>query len=208
MRKGDALKIHKIFTVAIIAFIPTICWPVMAQVTAPNDHLIVPGERVGPFVLGMTEDDLQKLGRPSTRGIYSGRLTAAGKQWDSVSYCYYQEAVCAFVTGRPATVVDIWVGASGDCKGYHTTDSIGCAATAQQAETSLLWGEPISPYINTFGSEDVKGHIMILYYRNANAFTKLEFVPEFWSEASPISDTVQWIDIVNADYDQFHKRGD
>jgi len=180
----------------------------MAQITAPNDHLIVPGVRVGPFTLGMTEDALQKLGKPSTRGSYSGRITADGRRWDSVSYCYYEEAVCAFVTGNPATVVEIWVGASGDCKGYHTADKLGCGNTMQETTTSLLWGEPISSYVNSFGGDDLRGRIMITYYRNSGAFTKLEFVPEFWSEASPISDTVQWIDIVDQHYDHFHKSGD
>jgi hypothetical protein len=36
-----------------------------AQITAPNDHLIVPGERVGPFALGMTEAALLKVGKPA-----------------------------------------------------------------------------------------------------------------------------------------------
>jgi hypothetical protein len=178
-----------------------------AQVTAPNDHLIVPGERVGPFALGMTEAALQKVGKPSARSSYSGRMTPAGQSWDSVRYCYYEETVCADVASKTGTVVDIWLGSDGNCHGYHTADNMGCGMTLNDATRSLLWGEPISSYVNTF-DENNRGKIMIAYFRNARAFTKLELVPQFWSEASPISDTVQWIDIVDQNYDHYHKSGD
>jgi len=178
-----------------------------AQITAANDHLIVPGERVGPFALGMTEAALQKVGKPSARSSYSGRMTSTGQSWDSVRYCYYSEFLCADVASKTGTVVDIWLGSDGNCKGYHTADNMGCGMTLNDATRSLLWGEPISSYVNSF-DENNRGKVMIAYFRNAHAFTKLELVPQFWSEASPISDTVQWIDIVDQNYDHFHKAGD
>jgi hypothetical protein len=178
-----------------------------AQVTAPNDHLIVPGERVGPFALGMTEAALLKVGKPSSRSSSSGRMTATGQSWDAVRYCYYGEFICADVASKTGTVVDIWLGSDGDCKGYRTKDNMGCGMTLNDATTSLLWGEPISSYVNSF-DENNRGKVMIAYFRNTHAFTKLELVPQFWSEASPISETVQWIDIVDQNYDHFHKSGD
>ena len=196
-----------IFATTLMAVL-ALSGPACAQVAVANDHLIIPGVRAGPFVLGMTEDDLLKVGHPSARGSVTGKMTATGQRWDAVGYCYYGEHVCAYVAGRPGKVVDIWVGYDGDCRGYHTTENQGCGISLGKAETSLLWGEPISAYINTYGDESLKGRIMIAYFRNANAFTKLEFVTQNWSEASPISNQVQWIDIVDVGYDHFHRPGD
>jgi hypothetical protein len=57
--------------------------PAPAQVTAPNDHIIVPGVRVGPFQLGMPEADLVKLGKPNSLGA-GWQLDGAGQRWDAV----------------------------------------------------------------------------------------------------------------------------
>jgi len=75
-----------------------------STITVPNDHLIIPGVRIGPFVLGMTETQLLAMGQPSSRGAvslikWSGGQLASG-QASAVPvtmYCYNDEAVCVEV---------------------------------------------------------------------------------------------------------------
>jgi len=60
-----------------------------AELLAVNDNLIVPGQRIGPVFLGMTEQQLyHKLGEPTST------LTAPG----TVNYLYPTLQVCVAIT--------------------------------------------------------------------------------------------------------------
>jgi hypothetical protein len=58
---------HRIFysAVVVIALLAQISCSSEASLRAADDHLIVPGTRIGPFKLGITEKELFQVGIPS-----------------------------------------------------------------------------------------------------------------------------------------------
>ena len=110
----------------------------VARLMAVNDNLIVPGERIGPIFIGMTETQLyQKLGNPSK--------TVRGKDGTWIAYEYGSLGLSSQVD--PAThkvnVVDNY-SFFGDHKTvlYYTREGIKAGSSELQVQTlpwTLLW---------------------------------------------------------------------
>jgi len=203
-RENSLYRYLFVFVPSLVVFFVAVAGtnPAPAQVTAPNDHIIVPGVRVGPFQLGMPEADLVKLGKPNSLGA-GWQLDGAGQRWDASVYCYWAEHVCAWVAHATGTVVEIQLGTDdGDCRGYHTTENLGCGNTLNEVQGSMLWGTPTKYYYNT-SDANLRGKLMIAIFwnRGTDALTRLHFVPMNWTEASPISSKVRWIELVYTKYD-------
>ena len=107
------------------------------RLMAVNDHLIVPGERIGPVFIGMTEAQLyQKLGNPST--------TTRGNDGTWVRYEY--DSLVLGIQVNPSThkvnYVDNYFfgGARGDVKDfpYSTSEGITVGSSELQIQT-LPW---------------------------------------------------------------------
>ncbi|MGO8711923.1 MAG: hypothetical protein ACLQUZ_07645 [Rhizomicrobium sp.] len=183
--------------VAIAAFVITVASAIAtgdatAQITAPNDHLIVPGERVGAVSLGMTETDLLALGRPSSR--YAAAIFHTdNSRTPGTYYCYDDELVCAVVDQTVSKVVYIAVGYNGDCGAYKTADGISCGVDLRTLNTSMAMGTPDyrltrnNPFSHTnyaFGFHSPSGNI-----------TDVFFVENASTMADPTEDTIQWFAI-------------
>jgi hypothetical protein len=166
-----------------------------SAITAPNDHLIVPGQRVGPFVLGMTEADLLKLGKPSNRtGGYLPHFDNDRKLVGSSPisrYCYTGDA-CVDVDQSSHLVVLIDTGYNGDSFGYHTSDNLGVGSSYQNVIGSLLWGTP-DPRLTTYN--DFSRRLLEIGFTNeqTGAHTNLRFSNQGSSMADPSFDDVRWL---------------
>jgi len=106
----------------------------VARLMAVNDNLIVPGERMGPIFIGMTETELyQKLGNPSK--------TVRGQAGTWIAYEYGSIGLSSQVD--PAThrvnVVDNF-GFYGEHKviPYHTEEGITLGSSELRVQT-LPW---------------------------------------------------------------------
>ncbi len=122
---------------------------------APNDHLIVPGVRVGPYVLGMSESELLHVRRPTNRQAGFVMPVGGGNNGPATIYCYADENVCAFVDQSSSRVIKLQVGFDGQCYGYHTAEGVTCGADYQKISQSFDLGTPdssLSSY-NSFNHE-------------------------------------------------------
>ena len=106
---------------------------------AGDDHLIVPGERVGPIRLGMSEDDLLNLGKPSSTEP-NPLWTQENGTIPAIFYSYFS-LIDVWVERSTHRVVKIVVGNDGHCGGYHTTEDVTC-------------GSYISNILGAYGNQD------------------------------------------------------
>lgn len=137
--------------------------------TVPNDHLIVPGERVGPFVLGMSESDLLKVRQPSNRQAGFVMPAGGGNSGPATTYCYADENICAFVDQSNSRVYKLQVGFDGECYSYKTADGVTCGATYEKITQSFGLGTPD----NSLSTYNMTNHeLEVLGFRNDAKGTK------------------------------------
>ena len=118
--EGSALrsKFHIILAVALGISISSAAF-------AQDDKLIVPGSRVGPAQLGMTEGALYKL-----LGGPEGISSAPG----SISYIYFHSGVYVHIDTLTHKVFEIDVGQNTD---FQTAEGIKVGLTAETVKTAL-----------------------------------------------------------------------
>jgi len=179
-----------------------------STITVPNDHMIVPGVRMGPFVLGMTETQLLAMGRPSTR--YAGGLAdmSPPSNIPATLYCYSDQVVCVEVNQTNHLVQAIYTEGTytgGSCP-YKTSSGVTCGSTWAQVTESFDLGEPdpketeYHPY--NLGPSDLNGKLMMLGFKNlaTRTVTHIFFVDSGASMASPIYTYVRGIAITYENY--------
>lgn len=89
-----------------------------------DDHLIVPGERIGPIHLGMSEEDLLKVGFATESEPHP--VPDAPSFSPGIRYWYKQQSIVVYVLRSTRRVVAIEVGRHGDCVGYRTAEGVSC----------------------------------------------------------------------------------
>lgn len=98
-----------------------------------SDHLIVPGERIGPIFIGMTETQLyQRLGDPSE--------TVRGNDGTWIEYDYNNLGLSIYAD--PATHKVYTIGTQGDNSPYSTREGIRVGSSELQVQIlpwKLLW---------------------------------------------------------------------
>ena len=164
----------------------------------PNDHLIVPSERVGQFALGMDEQQLLTLENPNSREAVSipdydpppTHLTPATK------YCYHDQYICIYVDRATSKVVRILVGYNGDCHGYRMSDGTTCGMTYSQVSASDAIGTPEKMQYNPFSN----GLMNAAYRSPSGSITVAEFIRQNTSMADPQYNTVQSIELYSPGY--------
>lgn len=104
-----------------------------ASFSVPDDHLIVPGQRIGPVKLGMSDKALFKLSLPST--------TTGGSTW----MIYQYPGFVIYVANRTHKVVGIEL--VGDTS-YHTAEGVRIGLSLQDVEAAL--GPPDAEMSNPF----------------------------------------------------------
>jgi tetratricopeptide (TPR) repeat protein len=166
----------------------------------PNDHLIIPGERVGQFTLGMDEQQLLTLENPNSREAASipdydppptPHLTPATK------YCYYDQYICLYVDRATSKVVQILIGYKGDCHGYRMSDGTTCGMTYSQLSASAAIGTPEKNVYNDFHHHA----LMNANYRTpSGAITTAQFFGQNASYADPEYNTVQQFELYSPGY--------
>ena len=130
-------------------------WAQAQTPPATNDHLIVPGVRAGPYVLGMSESELLQTRRPDNRRASFLMPVGGGNTTPATLYCYADENICAFVDQSTSQVVKLQIGFDGQCYGYHTAEGVTCGADYQKISQSFDLGTPdlsLSVY-NSFNHE-------------------------------------------------------
>ena len=141
-------------------------------VQGTNDHLIVPGQRIGPVSLGMSDRDLFKLGVPNiTKPL--GKLIA-----------YFYDDMRVFVDGSSHKVIYVSMYRN---ESYHTAEGIGLGASLRDVESKL--GPPESVKGNPFFGNAPIG----VKYHSGNLYFSFSGVNA--SMADRPSDSVQKIEI-------------
>ena len=112
-------RVHIVLSAALIG---GLC---LSAAFAQDDKLIVPGERVGPIHLGMTEAALYKL-----LGGPDGINSTPG----SVTYIYFHSNLYVSIDAMTHQVFEIDVGANTD---FQTLEGIMVGAKAQVLKTEL-----------------------------------------------------------------------
>ena len=183
-----------------------------ATITVPNDHLIVPGVRMGPFVLGMTETQLLAMGRPSAR--FASSLVVTDNSGNApvvlreTDYCYWDQVVCVEVNQTNHLVQAIYTEGAytgGSCP-YKTLSGVTCGSSAAQVAQALELGEPdgsesqYHPY--NIGPSDLYGRLARLGFQNLamGTVTHIFFNDSGSSMASPIYTYVRGISITYKNY--------
>jgi hypothetical protein len=111
-----------------------------------NDNLIVPGERIGPVFLGMTEQQLyHKLGEPTTT------MTAPG----TVNYAYPTTQLSVSVDAVTHKVWEIDLDTAEGTTRYSTAEGIKAGSSSLAVRTQL-----VGPY----STRDLVGGVMLLDY--------------------------------------------
>lgn len=177
-------------------------------ITVPNDHLIVAGVRMGPFVLGMTETQLLSMGQPSTR--YAGALLDMGmkRSIPVTEYCYSDQVICVEVNQTNHLVQAIYTEGTytgGSCP-YKTSSGVTCGTPGAQVAQAFDLGEPDAseteyhPY--NLGPSDLNGRLVKLGFLDlaAGTVTHIFFDDAGSSMASPIYTYVRGIAITYKNY--------
>jgi hypothetical protein len=110
--------------------------------STPNDHLIVPGQRIGPVTLGMSDKALFKLSTPYTTT-------------DSGTWMMYQYPDLRIYVAKSTHKV-VAIELLGDTS-YHTAGGVKIGLSLQDVETAL--GPPDSEQSNPFfGNKTIDVH--------------------------------------------------
>ena len=209
-------KIVKVLIGILVALSVSTCVDAVMQtaaastITVPNDHLIVPGVRMGPFVLGMTETQLLAMGQPSNRvasTLVDNSYTPAHLIPVTV-YCYWDQVVCVEVNQTNHLVQAIYTEGAytgGSCP-YKTLSGVTCGSSAAQVAQAFELGEPdgsesqYHPY--NIGPSDLYGRLARLGFQNLamGTVTHIFFNDSGSSMASPIYTYVRGISITYKNY--------
>lgn len=137
--KNPLMGLMIIFPVFVCVNVPTRT-AAASTITVPNDHMIVPGVRMGPFVLGMTETQLLAMGRPIAR--YANFLTDMSLHSNIPVTIYCYQDVCVEVNQTNHLVQAMYTGdANGNCS-YRTSSGATCGYTYGQLAQSFDLGVP------------------------------------------------------------------
>ncbi|MDA8382548.1 MAG: hypothetical protein M0037_05690 [Betaproteobacteria bacterium] len=208
-------KIVKVLIGILVALSVSTCVDAVMQtaaastITVPNDHLIVPGVRMGPFVLGMTETQLLAMGQPSNRvasTLVDNSYTPAHLIPVTV-YCYWDQVVCVEVNQTNHLVQAVYTEGTytnGSCP-FRTSSGLTCGSSAAHVSQAFELGEPDnseSVYHPYLGQSSLNGRLMELGFRNVGAgtVTHIFFVDAGASMASPVYTNVRGISITYYKY--------
>jgi hypothetical protein len=101
----------------------------------PDDHVIVPGSRIGTWMLRMTIDDLAKVNGPaSTRPVQNSDM------FRSVTECWWSSGAPVAGTFDGHKIVYLVTGAMGESISYKTDKGLGQRSTL--AEVRKAYGRP------------------------------------------------------------------
>jgi len=173
-----------------------------------DDHIIVPGERVGPIRLGMSEQELLKLGTPEgpepvpltiTTGPEDPQQTVAG-----IRYKFGGKTIWVYLERASHHVVQIDVGYHGNCGGYHTEEGIKCGSSKVYNVLGAL-GDPSKRRNWDFGNHPVMWLTYFNNHHSPHSLTIFNFDPGSDMSVVPV-DTLQDIDLYEGEYGDFYRR--
>jgi hypothetical protein len=175
-----------------------------ATIVAPDDHLIVPGERVGPFRLGMSEEDLIKLGTPTK--IEPATIPKGEPVQDApgIRYRYREQWIDAYVDRVTRRVVSINVGYNGDCAGYHTVEGVSCGSNMDNIIGAF--GNPDKHRGDDFGPK-LRRVTYIDLQHNPRSITCYSFDKAGGSMADHPLNDVQDIEIDEGEFGDYYANG-
>jgi hypothetical protein len=168
-----------------------------------DDHIIVPGERVGPIRLGMSEQELLKLGTPE--GPEPVPLsTWHDAQVPGIRYKFGGRTIWVYLDRASHHVVEIDVGYHGDCGGYHTEEGISCGSAKVFNVVGALGG-PSKRRKWDFGNHQVMWLTYFNDHHSPPSLTVFDFDPGNNMSVAPV-DELQEIDLYEGEYGEYFRR--
>jgi len=153
-----------------------------------DDHLIVPGERVGPIRLGMSEQELIQLGTPSNVQPLPYPDDTPG-----ILYTYKAQLLDVNVERTSRRVIRIDVGWNGSCVGYHTAEGVTCGSNYYNIAGA--YGAPDRIRRDDFGPKLMRTSYLDNHH-SPGSITVYHFTKSGGSMADRPRDVVQEIEIL------------
>jgi hypothetical protein len=199
--KGDSQMLLKLLLPLIVLSLGA-CSSIGGQKLLGDDHIIVPGERLGAIRLGMSEDDLLKIGTPSSTQplpLYKGKHS--DETVPAIRYQFGGKLISVYVERATRRVVQIELGHGGNCGGYHTVESIGCSSTYYNIAGAL--GDPDNRRADSFSPKLLD----VTYFNERHAppsLTVFSFHPGGSMAVRPVDD-VQHIKLIEGVFGDYYR---
>jgi hypothetical protein len=168
-----------------------------------DDHIVVPGERVGPIRLGMSEPELLQLGRPEgpepvPLAVISPYDSGQAQTVPGIRYKFGGKMIWVYLERATRRVVRIDLGYRGDCGSYHTEESVSCGSS-KVYNVIGAFGTPDKESTWDFGNHQV---MRLTYYNghhSPRSLTIFNFHPGRTMDIAPVDD-LQDISLYEGDY--------
>jgi hypothetical protein len=186
------------------------CATTAASGLAGDDHLIVPGERVGPIRLGMSEQELLQLGTPQGPEpvpLYISAANGSGQQLavPGIRYKFGGKMIWVYLERTSRRVVQIDLGYHGNCGDYHTEERVRCGAAGYYSLVGAF-GDPDKRRNWDFGNHQV---MRTTYFNNRHvprSLTVFNFDPGTDMSVAPV-DNLQDVSLYEGEYGNYFRAG-
>ncbi len=175
-----------------------------------DDHIIVPGERVGPIRLGMSEQDLLKLGTsegPFPSPLYITSLYGGGSSSGipGILYKFGGKMIWVYLERSSHRVVQIDLGYHGDCGVYHTAERVSCGSSDYYSIVGAL-GDPDKRRNWDFGHHQLMRITYFNSIHSPSSLTVFNFDPGSDMSVAPV-DNLQDISMFEGEYGNYFRAG-